>query len=412
MITILRVAGKLLWRHWPALAALFLAGLLGRYLAIEVAGFVGAYSAIGGALLVPLAILSRLTALVAMLLVLRRGMAHLGVIAPIPDDPALGRREFINALLGGILPFVAFYAAWGMLREDMVAYNLRLLEVNTDLIAASVSTGAERAGDAAVGELSLGIGTIVIVAVAFGLRWAWKRYREQLPRVFAIGAVYLEILWVFFSVTLIVEATGYVTRWIDSRQAMVWLGQSRDWLAAQMAPLAFIWDGVEWFLGEVGGIVLLPLAWLTIAGVVYGQAVAPQTLRLSGNKVERVRSGFASVPQRVRVRLVDLWNEVVGRFRPIGRAIVLMWRAGPLLIGSYVLLYTLLLGLESLVEIGVTRVIGPQPLVEFWMTNATVIFLIAPVIIEPLRISLVASSYDAVITRLVPVPAPAPASDA
>ncbi|MGZ0712487.1 hypothetical protein ACWPKO_29530 (plasmid) [Coraliomargarita sp. W4R53] len=407
MITILRVAGKLLWRHWPALAALFLAGLLGRYLAIEVAGFVGAYSALGGALLVPLAILSRLTALVAMLLVLRRGMAHLGVIAPIPEDPAVGRREFINALLGGILPFVAFYAAWGMLREDMVAYNLRLLEVNTELIADTVSTGAERAGDAAAGELSLGIGTIAIVVVAFGLRWAWRRYREQLPRVFAIGAVYLEILWVFLSVTLIVEATGYVTRWIDSRQAMVWLGQAREWLAAQMAPVAFLWDGVEWFLGEVGGIVLLPLAWLTIAGVIYGQAVVPETLRVSGTTAERARSRFATVPQRVRVRLVDLWNEIVGRFKPIGRAVVLMWRAGPLLIGSYVLLYTLLLGMESLVEIGVTRIIGPQPLVEFWMTNATVIFLIAPVIIEPLRISLVASSYDAVITRLVPAPAAA-----
>src|SRR5690348_15733332 len=106
MIAVLRVGGQLLWRHWPALLALYLAGTLGRYVAIEVAGFVGAYSAIAGALLFPLAILSRLVALVAMLLVLRDGMVQLGVLAPVPADRATRRRAFVDALLAGILPFV------------------------------------------------------------------------------------------------------------------------------------------------------------------------------------------------------------------------------------------------------------------------------------------------------------------
>lgn len=400
MIDVLRVAGRLLWRHWPALLALYLAGTLGRYVAIEVAGFVGAYSAVGGALLFPLAILSRLVALVAMLLVLRDGMVQLGVLAPIPAERAQRRRAFVDALLAGILPFVAFYAAWGYLKEDAAAYFSRLLEVNSGLIADEIFGGAERAGDAAVGELSFGPATIAIIIAAFVGRWLWKRYRRRLPAVFAAGAVYLEVLWVYLSVTLIADALNIVTAWVQDRQAIVWLGDIREWVGAQLAPVAWVWDAVEWALGEIGGIVLLPIAWLTIAGVIFGQAVAPQSARLGGAVVTRARARFDTLPSRLRARLRDVWSDLIARFQPIGRALLLMWRAGPVLIGSYILLFTLLLALDAALEVAVTRVIGPEDLRGFWMVNAPLIFLFIPFVIEPLRVVLVASAYDAVIGRL------------
>lgn len=400
MIDVLRVAGRLLWRHWPALLALYLAGTLGRYVAIEVAGFVGAYSAVGGALLFPLAILSRLVALVAMLLVLRDGMVRLGVIAPIPAEPAQRRRAFVDALLAGILPFVAFYAAWGYLREDAAAYFSRLLEVNSGLIADEILSGGERAGDAAVGELSFGPATIAIIIAAFAGRWLWKRYRARLPAIFAAGAVYLEVLWVYLSVTLIADALNIVTAWVQDRQAIVWLGDIRQWVGEQLAPVAWVWDAVEWALGEVGGIVLLPIAWLTIAGVIYGQVVAPQSARLGGPVVTRARARFDTLPSRLRARLRDVWSDLIARFQPIGRALLLMWRAGPVLIGSYVLLFTLLLALDAALEVALTRAIGPEDLRGFWMVNAPLIFLFIPLVIEPLRVVLVASAYDAVIGRL------------
>lgn len=402
MIAVLRLAGQLLWRHWPALLALYLAGTLGRYVAIEAAGFVGAYSAIGGALLFPLAILSRLVALVAMLLVLRDGMVELGALAPIPAERAARRRAFVDALLAGILPFVAFYAAWGYLREDAADYFSRVLEVNSGLIADEILLGQERAGDAAAGELSLGPITIAIIVAAFAGRWLWKRYRSRLPKAFAAIAVYLEVLWVYLSVTLIGDALNQVAAWVQTRQGLVWLGDLREWVGAQLAPVAWVWDAVEWLLGEVGGIVLLPIAWLTIAGVIYGQAVAPQSARLGGRVVVRAQARFNTLPSRLRARLRDIWSDVIARFQPIGRALLLMWRAGPVLVGSYVLLFTILLGLDAALEIGVTRAIGPQELGGFWMVNAPLIFLFVPLVIEPLRVVLVASAYDAVIGRLVP----------
>jgi hypothetical protein len=52
-------------------------------------------------------------------------------------------------------------------------------------------------------------------------------------------------------------------------------------------------------------------------------------------------------------------------------------------------------------------VIGPQELSGFWMVNAPLVFLFVPLVIEPLRVVLVASAYDAVIGRLAPAAAAA-----
>lgn len=392
MIAILTGAGRQLLAHWPAIIAWFLAGTLVNWGVIELAAWVGVYSALGGALLLPLAILARLVSYVAMFLVVRDGMRELDALAPLPDAATARREQFVKALLGSILPFVAFYAAWGLLRDDVQAYYQRVLEI-------AIFRG--EVGDGQNGWLEFGVWTVVLIVVAFGLRWLLKRYAARLPRWFAVIAVYLELLWVFLAATLITDGVRAVTGWVDSRQAMVWLSDLRSWLWAQLSPVAWVWDGIEWLLGEAGGIILLPLAWLTIAGVVYGQAVKPQGVRVRGRIADGARSRWATVPGWLRARLADVWAELVGRVTPIGRAIVLMWRAGPVLIGGYVLLYTLLLGLGSLIDIGVTRLIGPNDFNGFWAVNDQLILLVAPLIVEPLRIALVSSSYDRVVGRTV-----------
>lgn len=396
----LRTAGRLVLSHGPLLVAIYLAGSLLQYVAIEAFGFVGAYSAVVGALLFPLVIVVRLVALVTMLLVLRSGLRNLGVIAPLPDEPAARRRAFTDALLGSILVFVAFYAAWGYLRDDANAYYSRVLEINTGLIANQSILGLESGGDGAAGSLTFSPLTVGIIVAAFVLRWAYGRYKGRLSKRVVVLAVYLEALWVVWSALLLSQAFDAVGSWVDSRQAMVWLADLRNWLAAQVAPVAWIWDAVEWLLGESGGILLLPLAWLTVAGVIFGQAVAPPPARLKGSIVDRARSGFGRLPAWTRRRSADLWGQVVERFRPVVQAIVLMWRAGPALIGGYVLLFTLVLALDALLGIALTRLVGPQSFAEFWLPYSTIVFSIPALLIEPLRLMVVAAAYDRVVGRL------------
>lgn len=404
----LRTVGSLILSHGPLLVAIYVAGTLLQYVAIEAFGFVGAYSAVVGALLFPLVVVIRLVALVTMLLVLRSGLRSLGLLAPLPEDPAARRRAFGDALLGSILVFVAFYAAWGYLRDDANAYYSRILEVNTGLLANETILGIESGGDGAVGELSFTPLTVGIIVAAFVLRWAYGRYKGRLSRSVVVLAVYLEALWVVWSALLLSQAFNAVGSWVATRQAMVWLGDLRDGLAAQVAPVAWIWDGVEWILGEAGGILLLPLAWLTVAGVIFGQAVAATPARLQGRILDRARTGFGRLPEWTRRRSTDLWGQLVGRFRPIGQAIVLMWRAGPALIGGYVLLFTVVQALESLLGIALTRIVGPQSFAEFWLPYSTIVFSVPPLLIEPLRLIVVAAAYDGVVARLrVPEAVPA-----
>ncbi|WP_197281089.1 hypothetical protein [Microbacterium sp. No. 7] len=398
MIAIVSTAGRLLAAHWPAILAWFFAGVLANHLLLQLAGTVGAYSALGGALLLPLGILARVVSYVAMFLVVRDGMRQLGLVAPYPPRGRERRQTFVRSLLASILPFIAFYGASGLLRDDVNAYFQRVLQVRTQLL---LQHGPDaEVGDAANGWLELGPGTLALIVVAFGIRWLLDRHRDRLPRWSVLLSVYLETLWVFLAATAVGDLVARVSAWVQTRQAMVWLDDVRSWLADLFTPVIWAWDGVLWLAGQVGEVMLLPLAWLTIAGVVYGQAVAHAPVRVAHRSVAAAQARWAGVPGWLRTRLVDLWNDLTGRFQPIWRAIVLMWRAGPVLIGTYVLAFAVLRALEPVVGFGITRLIGPHDLQGFWMVNDQIILLAIPLVIEPLRIALVAGGYDAVIGRL------------
>ncbi|MEH3088541.1 MAG: hypothetical protein PGN24_02725 [Microbacterium arborescens] len=400
MIAVAIRAARLFAAHWPALLAWYLGGALANYVVIEVAGFVGAFTSVGGLLLMPLAILAPLVSYVAMFLVLRDGMPRLEELAPRAPDVRERRRQFVRALLGGILPFFAFYAAWGFLRGDMQDYTARALEVRTGEFLAHTDVVFGAAGT--VDRLGFDAVTIPIIVVAFAGRWAYKRWNARMPRWSSPVAVYLEAVWVFLTVYLISDGLGQVTAWVQSRQAMVWLADLRAGLTGALAPVGFVWDGVEWLLGEAGGILLLPIAWLTIAGVLYGQAVAASAPKLAGRIPEKVRTRYGAIPARARRRLDDVGGSLVGRFRPIGAALVLMWRAGPALIGGYVLLFTAVVALEPLVGLGITRLVGPHDLVSEWMVFDQLLVLAVGLIVEPVRVALVAGAYERTLVGLTP----------
>ena len=405
------MAGRLLVAHWPVLLAWYLAGTLGRYMGIELAGFVGGYSALGGILLLPLPILAKLVSVVAMLLVLRDGMLRLGVIAPPPADGAARREAFRDALLSATLPFIAVYGVLGFLIEDVAAYLDAALtvKIGRDTLATATGTVVDTSGT--VDSLTWEPWTIAVVVLAFAGRWAWKRWQERLPRWTSIAATYLEALWVFLATYFVGDALGQVTAWVDSRQAIAWLGEARAAVGGWFAPLGWLWDGTLWAVGQAGVILLVPLAWLTIAGVVYGQAVTPQGVRWRGRLVTRARSRYRVVPERLRRRLTDLGAGVGARFRPIWRAVVLMWRGGPVLIGGYVLLYTLVLLAQQWLRIGVTRVVGPHDFETFWLVAGTPLLLLVPLVIEPVRTVLIAAAYDSTIGALIGAPVVASGHD-
>lgn len=400
MLTILRTAGGVLLRHWPALLAWYLGGIAVHYAIVQVAGVVGAHSATVGFLILPVAILARLVSFVAMFLVLRDGLRELNALAPLPESAADRRRTFLSALLAGILPFFAVYWGQGLLGEDVVAYSSRALRERTDLIWTTVfETGIPLDDSDSVLNLPLSVWTVLIIVVAFAARWAWTKWQQRIPGWVSPIAVYLEVVWVFFSVIVIGDLTDSVKGWVDSRAAMAWWEQIRDGVLAAVAPLRWVWDGVGWAIGEAGPILLAPLAWLTVGGVVYGQAIVAEKLRIENEVIISLREHAAVVPNPILRRLKDLRDELSSRFAPIGRALLLMWRAGPVLIASYALLHVAVKTLESYLQFGASRLVGPHDL-TFWGIVLPLVSLLPLLITEPLRIAVIAGAYDATLGRL------------
>lgn len=404
MLAMLRLTALLVKSTWPQLVAWFLAGTLARYTAIEIAGTVGAHNATAGVLLLPLAVLGRLAALVAMLLVLRSGIMALRGVTPLPR--AERNRDFGSAVLTGMLPFVAFYAARGYLGQDVSAYTNRVLEVTASLSfaeAAATPTGVTQPTEQPLvaGALAFTPVTVAIIVAAFSLRWLWGRYRTRLPRGFQVAAVYLELLWVYLTVTLIADGLALLTGWIEARQAMVWLSELRNTVGDWFGPLLVAWDALVVALAFIAKVTLEPLAWLAMAGVIYGQTLKVDTPAVANERVTRVKQRYEAVPAQLRRRVTDLSGGITSRFTPIWKAVVLMWRAGPALIGAYVLGFTLVLMAQQLLEIGVVRLIGPHDLQSFWMVADTLILLTVPLVIEPLRMALVASAHTAAQDRLL-----------
>ncbi|MBO0979684.1 hypothetical protein [Microbacterium sp. SD291] len=410
MLAILTTTGRVLWRHWPAMLAWYLAGILVHYAVIQFAGFVGAYTATVGFLLLPLAILARLISLVAMFLVLRDGLRNLQEVAPLPESPAERRRTFLSALLAGILPFFAVYWAQKLLREDVIAYSSRALEVRNGIVWTAMADGEGPVSSAdTVLNLPFNLWTVSIIVLAFAGRWAWSKWSEKLASWLSPVAVYFEVVWVFFSVILIGDLVDTVKAWVDSRVAMAVLEDIRETVLDAVAPLRWLWEAIGWVVSEAGPVLIAPLAWLTIAGVVFGQAIVAEKLRLELRVISRFREHAKAIPNPLVRRLKDLGDELGARFRPIGRALLLMWRAGPVLVASYALLYAAVKALESYLQLGITRLIGPQEFV-LWAIALPVVSLIPMLLIEPLRIAVISGAYDATLGRLRrrPVSADAP----
>lgn len=395
-MAILTSTGRVLLGHWPAMLAWFLGGILVHYLFVQIAGFVGAYSATLGFLVLPLAILARLISLVAMFLVLRDGLRNLQEIAPVPEAPAERRKTFLAALLAGILPFFAVYWAQGLLSDDVVAYSGRALEVRTDVIFTSDSPVSSTD---TVLNLPMNVWTVSIIVIAFAGRWAWSKWSAKLWKTLAPVAVYFEVVWVFFSVMLLSDVTDTVKAWVDSRAAMAFVERVREQILDAAPPLRWLVDGIGVLLAEAGPVMLSPLAWLTIGGVIYGQAIVAEKLRVENRLLARLKERAGVVPSPVMRRLKELGSELGARFLPIWRAAVLMWRAGPVLVASYALLYVAVKTLESYVDLAVTRVIGPLDLVA-WSVIFPLVMLIPQLLVEPLRISVIAGAYDTTLGRM------------
>ena len=367
-----RTFGAIVGQHGLALMAWYLAGDAAHRALLQLAGFVGSYTTLGGLLLLPLAVGARLVAYVAMYLTVRPSLTTTDRLA----KP--GVRPFLHAVGVAILPFTIFYTAWGLLESDQTAF-IRIAMSNALL---QTGYGVDEAFGDRGGFLAVGWLPVTILLVAFVIRSVLGRVSSRLPTAAAIVGSYAELVWVFMFFTMVVQWLAQLTSWFSTRAGVVWLVEIGDALAINAPPVAAAWEGLLQLVTLAITALIVPGAWLAIAAVIYGARLTPLVLQL------HPRHG----------RIVALFRPFARRVEDLWAAVSAIWRGGPLIFGAFALVYALWAFAERGVARGTLALIGAhEP--DFWQAVLPFALLAVAMVAEPLRVAIVATACDAVLAR-------------
>jgi hypothetical protein len=384
---VLRLAG----RSWPMLLVWFLGGWIVRWVVIRIAAELGAIDSTLGLIVLPLAVLARLVSYIGMFLVLRQSMptftrlARGNVADGSAEEAALGFRDI---LLSSVLVFFALYSAMDLMRQDVLQYaGLAIESDNFFTYADSGNT---------VLSVTATPGSIAVAVVAFVGRFALKRLRSRLPRWTTIVTVYLEAVWVFIAVNVLSNLFSVVPDWIDQRQFVRSLDELRQTLIDSSLTLSLAWDGASWVWNSSSEIVFLALAWLLVAGVVYVRSLATSLLELRRRARSRgavLGVSLSSAPMVLAKRARPLFDDVIEIAKPLLLSARVIWRGGIVFLAVYVFAYALWVSVGDWVLAGIYAAIGPHPY-RWWMATDQPIGFLIDLLVEPVRISLLAVAFD------------------
>lgn len=385
----LLTALNVLARCWPALLVWFLLGWTVRALVLHGGGYLLNIDENFGMLVLPIAILAMLVGYVGMFFSVRRELPHLDApavapasTAPEPTAPgtatAPGNRGWRDAVLASILPFLLLYVAWNLVRQDVV-----------DLFYASTLQDNFGA-DTSVTTVTWV--SIAVLVAAFVLRLVLGRLAPRLPRWTSLVITYLEALWVLVAFLTLRDLLGLLGRWLETRRMFAWAVDGWAYIREQFAWLGTIGDGVAWVWNQVGTLVGLPLAWLAFAAIVYFGSI-PRAARPTPKAVAEAGARWQRLPVWMRRLGSAVGSGVLERWQPVARAARLIWHAGPITMGTYLLAFAVLTSATQWLRILLFRLIGPHE-TNWWAGMSDAVGLVVAAVVAVLQVALVAAAFD------------------
>ena len=288
-------AARVLVAHWPQLVGLFLLGWAGRMAILWLVVVVSNWNPTVAVLILPLAPMSTLLSFVFMLRAMAPSLpAFQGMVQPVSS-----RRRWIDDLtVAGqvLIPFLAVYASAGLLKQDVQVflYDSTIDEwMNTNV--QSIDWGrADYAPGWTIALFVVGALAARKVITLLGL--------AQRHLAWAGIAVYLEVLWMMTLANAFTAQIQSITEWVTSRRLIagiveVWetvvatVEGWQDWIQAPFAAVGAL-------IGNLGSLVVVPVAWLAIGASVYGYKLRQDSFRIETR--EEVTERIKKIPQPVR----------------------------------------------------------------------------------------------------------------
>ena len=277
----LALAGSLLGRFWPQLLLIGALGYIARDLLLNAAVAVGLQNALGGMVVLSLVVLTKLMVVVLMFGGAAAGHAGARVVAagsdPLPargDRPATGD-HMLAVTAAAILPFFAYYAAWGFLGDTVREYSRLALQ--------RVPFG-ERLN---IFNFVQSQGMVASIAACWAIRWFAKRMnaRARSPywRLLIVAA---DATWIFIGLYALGVWKNDLITWIGAGAILQSLNEHLPALsmAAHAAdgftPVEFRAAPLFEQLQRLFFYALLPLVWLVMAAIINGYELSAATAPL------------------------------------------------------------------------------------------------------------------------------------
>lgn len=271
-----------------------------------------------------------------------------GQLEHVPE-PVFADERRVDVAVLTIGPVLAVYAVWGLV-DSMIRDGFLWNTVISSIWNAS-DWSINRSPDRFWTYLWLGV-------VALLGRMVWARlFRRRTSPWWRVPVIFLEGLWTFATFFIIL---------IGAQELVIWIRQRRFWREGETAWYKFleqlpdirlpfdltlpqalkqltIWINESVFPGLWSGIAL-PLMWLAIVAIVFGwrefraRELLGRHVRARTELMERAHGDFmATLGRLFNVVTADLRD----KYLPLVYAFRLIWRSGPYVLGSYLVLSAL-----------------------------------------------------------------------
>ncbi|UXN61459.1 hypothetical protein [Phyllobacterium zundukense] len=395
-----------LWlRFWPQLIAVVLLGLtvsdLLMWVAVK-AAYINHYAGLG---LLTLVALTQLVTTVSMIQIVRPGLPSVNAAQTQADEHA-DRREFglsglTTIIAVALLPFFAYYAAWGFLGDTVRQYSRLALELRPF-----------EGGGGSVLDVLDSKWILLSVAISWIVRSFAKAMKERTKRaVWDIIMVVCETNWIFIGLYIISRwkddwlqalVEGRLWSWFEQIFAALALPVSSAFAAAlvpvEQVPENFSTVAVNLFFHA-----LLPVIWLVMVALVYGYDVRDQKeLMRIHHRVERFGERYQAIPKFLRDFIEHFISGYRSRYLPIANGVRLTLNSGLLLIITLILGYRFIEWAAAWLWLGTAHLIGPHSIAVWEVLANGVTFLFGSplqdsstgILVEPLRICFLAAVLE------------------
>lgn len=394
---------RLLWRYWPQLMALLIIGMIGNSLLNEFAVRIGLINSLAGLSTLALIVLLKLVIIVALFETVRPGLPALDaasrVAAARPEGEATGSSatpSFTSILALTLVPFFAYYTAWGFLSDTVRDYSR--------LSLALMMNGE--------GYSPLEFGSSAWLLISVAAAWAIRRFakfmhkRSKAP-FWAILIVVCEANWAFIGLYVISTWEDDIRAWVVALPETIghflgFLNPVGDAAAATLFPPTTEASTVT-FSKQMRGLflyALYPVVWLTLAALVYGYDINGEQ-PLSEGRLSHALSRWQTLPKAIRDFVWHFISGTTKRYRALAQGVGLTLSSGLGLLLAVIVFYRILDWGSAWAWFGISRLVGPNEL-SFWQLVAQAISLFfgtpsAPgdgVLIMPIKICLLAAALE------------------